>query len=140
MTNRNEANEIEYLRRENEEMKQYVFQSERKLFQKMDSYRFVSQKSKIKCLTPTERRQLFMDINYVFTLSIKTIKQACAGLTEEDVMYSCLAKTGLDSQSISNCMGSASRQSINQRKYRIKKKMKAANSENLFSLIFNCLE
>ena len=113
-----------------------VFQLECKLFTKMDSYHLIEQKGIKKCFNPDERRQLQTDIYYVFTRLIQTIKQSCRNLTDEDVVFCCLAKSGLDSMVICHCMGCVSMQSINQRKYRIKKKMKEAKCDFLFDMIF----
>ena len=129
-------NEYEILQKENVELKQFVFQLESKLFLKMDSYRLVEQKSRTKCLSPTEKKQIFADIRYVFILSIKILREACSNLTEEDIMFCCLAKLNLENRRLCHCMGSASRQATNQRKYRIKKKMKESSCENLFDMIF----
>ena len=113
-----------------------VFQLECKLFMKMNSYRLIEQKCNKKCLDPNERLLLNSEIHYVFTRLIKTVTEACPDLTEEDVVFCCLSKAGLDNLTISRCMGSLSRQSVNQRKYRIKKKMKEAGCDTLFDVIF----
>jgi len=113
-----------------------VFRLECKLFTKMDSYRLIEQKCHKKCLNPNERQLLNTDIHYVFTWLIKTIKQACRNLTEEDVIFCCLSKLGLTSPAICHCMGSISKQTANQRKYRIRKKMKEAECDSLFEMIF----
>ena len=128
--------EFESLREENEELKRNVFSLESKLFMKMESYRSVELKSKIKCLTPVERQQLFSDIRYVYELTIKILRQSCSQLTEDDISFCCLSKLNLDNTRLSHCTGTASRQATNQRRYRIKKKMKEANCEYLFEMIF----
>ena len=132
------AKEHQYkcLQVEHEELKQYVFQLESKLFSKTDAYRLIEQKCHKKCLNPDERKQLYTDIHYVFTRLIETIRKACPSLTEEDVMFCCLVKLGLDNSIVCRCMGSISKQTVNQRKYRIKKKMKEAKCDFLFDMIF----
>jgi len=100
-----------------------VFQLECKLFMKMDSYRLIEQKCKEKCLNFDERQILNSGIHYSFTRLIKTINSACPDLTEDDIIFCCLSKTGLDASIICRCLGSISKKTINQRKYRIKKKM-----------------
>ena len=114
-----------------------VFNLECKLFMKMDSYRLVEQKCAKKCLNKTERQVLNSEVHYVFTRLIKTIKEACPGLTDEDILFCCLGKLGLDSLIICRCMENVSKQPVNQRKYRIKKKMKEAQCDSLFDLIFS---
>ncbi|MDR1222051.1 MAG: hypothetical protein LBL07_04110, partial [Tannerella sp.] len=50
----------------------------------------------------------------------------------------CLVKSGLVNPVIAGyCMGIVNRYAINQRKYRIKMKMKEAEREDLFELIFD---
>jgi len=114
-----------------------VFQLECKLFTRMDSYRLIEQKCNKKCLNPNERQLLYTDIHYVFTRLIKSIKQACRDLTDEDVIFCCLAKSGLTSSTICHCMGSISKQTANQRKYRIRKKMREVECDFLFDMIFS---
>jgi hypothetical protein len=113
-----------------------VFELERKLFLKMDSYSLIEKNCSTKCFNPDEIKQLSVDIHYVFVRLIRIMKNACPDLTEEDILFCCLKKSGLDNLVIGYSMGIASRQAINQRKYRIKKKMKAANCDYLFELIF----
>ena len=113
-----------------------VFNLECKLFFRMDSYRLIEQKCVEKCLNPDEKELLRSNVHYVFERLIKTIKEACPELTEEDILFCCLAKSGLDSLMMGRCVGSVSRQSVNQRKYRIKKKMQEAECDFLFDMIF----
>jgi len=115
-----------------------IFNLECKLFIKMDSYRLVKQKCYQKCLDSNERQFLNLEIHYVFTRLIKTISDSCPELTEEDIVFCCLSKSGLDGSIICRCMGSISKKTINQRKYRIKQKMKRAGCEELFEFIFSC--
>jgi len=113
-----------------------IFQLECKLFMKMDSYRLIKQKCGEKCLTQDEKQLLNSEIHYVFERLIKTITEYCPSLTDNDVIFCCLTKSGLDNTSIYHSMGDVSKQPINQRKYRIKKKMKEANCNFLFELMF----
>jgi len=113
-----------------------VFQLECKLFMKMDSYRLIEQKCNEKCLNFDERQTLNSEIHYSFTRLIKTIKDACPDLTEEDIIFCCLSKTDLDASIICRCMGNNCKKSTIQRKYRIKKKMIEAGCETLFEVIF----
>ena len=124
------------LQEENEDLKRHIFQLESKLFTKTDTYRLVQQKSGKKSFTPDEIRQLKADINYVFDWLIKALKQSCSSLTEEDILFCCLATLGLETRNLGHCMGTASRQAVNQRRYRVKKKMKEANCEYLLDAIF----
>ena len=113
-----------------------VFQLEQKLFRKMDAYRLIEKKCVEKCLNSDDKKQLNEEIHYVFIRLIRIIKESCPALTDEDILFCCLKQAGLNNVIIGRCMGSVSRQSFNQRKYRIKAKMKAANCPHLFDLIF----
>ena len=119
------------------ELLHYVFQAECKLFMKMDSWRVIKQKCSIKCFNPIEREQLEEDIHHVFELLIKMMKQSCANLTKEDIVFCCLVKLGLDNAVISRCLGSPDKRAANQRKYRIKIKMQEAQCQQLFEIIFD---
>ena len=116
---------------------QAVLNLQSKLFTKMDIYRLIDQKCVAKCLDRNERQQLNADIHEVFGWLIMTMNEACPGLTEEDIIFCCLEKSGLDNMIICHCMGCVSKQAVNQRKYRIKKKMHEAQCDNLFDIIFS---
>ena len=113
-----------------------VFELERKLFMKMDIYLLIKQKCNTNCLTPIEIKQLNIDISHVFVRQIRILKKSCQSLTNEDVMFCCLKKLGFDNLVAGRSMGIASRQAINQRKYRIRKKMNADGCKYLFDMIF----
>ncbi|MDR1197474.1 MAG: hypothetical protein LBK94_00470 [Prevotellaceae bacterium] len=123
---------------ENKELLIEIFRLECQLFMKIDSYRFIERKRNKQCLNPDERQQLNNDIHQVFKGLIKIIKDACPKLTQEDVVFCCLVKSGLvNLVTAGYCMGIVNRYAINQRKYRIKMKMKEAEREDLFELIFD---
>ena len=125
---------------ENKELLSDIFQLERKLFMKMDSYRLIEQKCNQKCLNPDEKKRLYVDIHYVFKTLIRIITNACTSLTEEDIAFCCLKQTGLENMVAGRSMGIASRPAVNQRKYRIKKKMNASKRNDLFDMIFTPAE
>lgn len=114
-----------------------VFELECKLFMKMDSYHLVKQKCNDKCLSPDESKQLCFDVYYVFTRLIRIINNSCPRLTEEDIIFCCLKKLGLENKIVGHCIGGVSKQAFNQRKYRVKKKMKDAGCDFLFDIIFS---
>ena len=121
---------------EHYELINYTFQLECKLFKTTDSYRLIEQKCSTKCFSPAEKQQLEEDIHYVFTRLIKIITQACPDLTREDIIFCCLMKLGLQSDDIARCMGSFSKQAINQRKYRIRKKIQETKCSFLHNIMF----
>jgi hypothetical protein len=57
-----------------------VIELESKLFMQMDSYRLIEQKCNKKCLNSDERKQVYIDIHYVFTRLIRIIKSAIKAL------------------------------------------------------------
>ena len=115
-----------------------MFSMECKLFMKTDSYRLIEQKCDKKCFNREEQQLLDLEIHDTFRRFIKTIMEACPNLSKEDVIFCCLKKLGLENLIICHCMGKVSIQPENQRKYRIKKKMKEASCEILFDVIFSC--
>jgi hypothetical protein len=119
-----------------EELIPDLLDMECKFFTKTDSYRLIEQKCSNKCLRPNEQQQLYKDVRYAFTRLITTMKGACPNLTDEDILFCCLVKSGLDNWVICHCMGDVGKQPINQRKYRIKKKMNEAKCNFLFDMIF----
>ena len=121
---------------EYDELINYTFQLESKLFKKTDSYLLLEKKCSTKCFSPAEKQQLEKDVHYVFTRLVKTITQACPDLTCEDIIYCCLMKLGLQSDDIARCMGSFSKQAINQRKYRVRKKIKETKCSFLHNILF----
>lgn len=113
-----------------------VIQLECELFIKMDSYHLIERKCCEKCFNADDRQQLNFDIHYIFAILIKIVKEECPDLTKDDIIFCCLNKLGLNNMIICHCMGTVSKQSVNQRKYRIKKKMKDAECDFLFDMIF----
>ncbi len=118
------------------ELIQYIFHLECQLFMKTNSYYIIMEKCNIKCLNFEERNQLQHDINNIFSKLIQIIKKSCPELTNEDILFCCLKKIGLDNSIICHCMGNVNKQAINQRRYRIKRKMKESMCYEIFYLIF----
>ncbi|HBK40887.1 MAG TPA: hypothetical protein DDZ57_04880 [Porphyromonadaceae bacterium] len=114
-----------------------IFKLESKLFTKTESYRIIDRDCRKNCLSFEERQQLVIDIHYAFEGLIKILKKNCPSLTDEDIIFCCLIKTGIEKMTVGRCLGSLSRESLNQRKYRIKKKMEFVKSDLLFELIFS---
>jgi hypothetical protein len=106
------------------------------LFSKTDIYRLIEQRQNEKCLKYDERKELYMEIHSVFQRLINILEESCPNLTKEDLIFCCLVKSGLGKSIIGYCTGSVSSQAFNQRKYRIKKKMKEMKCEELFELLY----
>ena len=119
-----------------EELTRHIFQLESKLFRNTISYQLIEQNNSGKFFNSNEQKQLFSDVFSVYTKLINTIWVVCPSLTSEDIIYCCLTKHGLTNTEICCCMGSVNKQTVNQRKYRIKKKMLDVKREDLFNLIF----
>jgi ribosomal protein L24 len=119
-----------------DELLTHVFQLECKLFAKTESYCLIQRKGKNNNFTHDERIQIEEDVHYAFVRLIAQMTQNCKNLTKEDIVFCCLSKFGFNSLLVSNCIGSVSRQAVNQRKYRIKIKMQEAQCEQLFKIIF----
>ena len=119
-----------------EELTKHIFLLESKLFQKTESCQLIEQNSKGKYFNLNEQKQLYSDIFSVYPKLISTIWNACPYLTGDDIIYCCLIKYGLSISEICFCMGNVNKQTANQRKYRIKKKMLEVERMDLYNLIF----
>ena len=119
-----------------EELTKHIFLLESKLFKKTDSYQFIEHNSSRKYLNVNEQKQLYSDIFSSYTKLINIIWVECPYLTIEDIIFCCLTKLGLSNSEICFCTGIVNKQAVNQRKYRIKKKMLEVEREDLFNLIF----
>ena len=128
---------FEYSMMEFNEWFKDVLRLECQLFMKTDSYRLIGKNPEGKCLSPDERNGVHAEIHAVFKRLMNTLQNVCSGLTKEDIIFCCLVKLGLNNSTIGCCMGSMDRHAINQRKYRIKKKMKTTHCEDLFDLIYS---
>ncbi len=107
------------------------------LFTTISSYQLIEEKKDIKYLTLNEREQLYTDVFFIFQRLVKILQKSCPTLTKEDIVFCCLFKVGVDRSFINCCMGTVSYQAFNQRKYRIRKKMKQTENEDLFRFIFS---
>lgn len=101
------------------------------LFEQSSIYAKIQKLSTQKCkekerkvLTMTERSHLYDVIWRIYDDYICSMKEKYPRLTDEDLLYLCLSHTNLDSLSIALCLGFSNTQPINQRKYRLKEKMK----------------
>ena len=69
-----------------------------------------------------ELKSVLFDIHRDY---ISELKEKYLRLTEDDLLYLCLLQAGLDSLTIALCLGFTNTQPVNQRKYRLKEKMKS---------------
>jgi hypothetical protein len=137
MRTKERETENERLRKENDELLRHVFRMGCQLFIQTDSYKKLAQKRNKKCFNTEERQQLHIEIHNAFAKLIQIIQKACPDLTNEDIVFCCLSQLDLDSSALCCCMGIVNKQAVNQRRYRIRKKMKEKECDTLFDRIFN---
>jgi hypothetical protein len=118
------------------ELLHYTKKLEIQLFWQKESGHLIMQKCNKKCFLPTERVQIKKDIYDTFGRLITIFERSCSSLTTEDKMFCCLTYLGLDNLVISHCLGGICTKATNQRKYRVKKKMKEERCDLLFEEIF----
>lgn len=107
------------------------------LFCRSDIYKKISalsnqdltDKRNLKVLTLTEQDRLKRTISDIYTDYINELQQHYPRLTEDDLLLLCLQKTPLDSKIIALCFGYSDTHAINQRKSRIKERMRETEIE-----------
>ena len=122
---------IEEKMREVQELAKQKNKLRNALFQQTSSYTKIQKLSKqdrsdnksIKVLTQAEQIELRKTIFQIYEESVAELQEKFPKLTEDDLLYSCLEQTGLDTFAIALCFGNASKQIVNQRRYRLKAKM-----------------
>lgn len=93
---------------------------------------------KIKCLKVEEQQLLKKEIFTAFAGFISFLNSEFKNLTDDDIIFCCLAVIGVEKNSIVACMGNVNMQAITQRKFRIKKKMAGnKNHKDVFNQIFH---
>lgn len=84
----------------------------------------VTDKKELKVLTNTELKKLKKTIFEIYTDYISNLQNDYPKLTEEDILYLCLNEAKFKTQTIALCFGFNNTHPINQRKLRIKERMK----------------
>lgn len=84
----------------------------------------VSDKKELKVLTNPELKKLKKTIFEIYTDYISNLQNVYPKLTEEDILYLCLNEAKFKTQTIALCFGFNNTHPINQRKLRIKERMK----------------
>lgn len=121
-------NTIENLKQEKTKLKNWLF-SQSIIYKRITdlSKQEVSNKKNIKVLTNIELKKLK---NIVFEIYADYISDMCKKypkLTEDDLLYLCLNEAQLTPLTIALCFGFDNTHAINQRKSRLKEKMKSNN-------------
>lgn len=87
------------------------------------SNQMTSNKKEIKILTASEQKQLKDTVFELFQDSISSFKKAHPKLSEDDLLYLCLEKISFEPKTIAICFGYSDLHTLNQKKYRIRKRM-----------------
>lgn len=116
---------IERLKQEKHELRNWLF-SQTDIYKKIKtlSNQEVSDKKDMKVLTNTEMKKLQKTIFEIYTDYISALQGKYPKLTEEDILYLCLNEAKFKPQTIALCFGFNNTHPINQRKLRIKERMK----------------
>lgn len=116
---------IERLKQEKHELRNWLF-SQSDIYKKINtlSNQEVSDKKDMKVLTNTEMKKLQKTIFEIYTDYISALQGKYPKLTEEDILYLCLNEAKFKPQTIALCFGFNNTHPINQRKLRIKERMK----------------
>ncbi|MCI1648908.1 MAG: hypothetical protein LKI39_06990 [Bacteroides sp.] len=89
----------------------------------------LADKKNLKVLTISEQDKLRKTIYDIYTDYINELQKNYPRLTEDDILLLCLQKTSLDSRVIALCFGYSDTHAINQRKSRIKERMRDTEIE-----------
>lgn len=116
---------IERLKQEKSELRNWLF-TQSDIYKKIVilSKQEVSDKKEMKVLTNTELKKLQKIIFDIYKDYVSTLQEKYPKLTEEDILYLCLKEAKLKPQTIALCFGYNNTHPINQRKLRIKERMK----------------
>lgn len=116
---------IEKLKLEKHELRNWLF-AQSDIYKKITilSKQEVSEKKEMKVLTNIELKKLQKTIFEIYTDHISFLQKKHPRLTEEDILYLCLNEAKLKPQTIALCFGFNNTHPINQRKLRIKERMK----------------
>ena len=116
---------IERLRQEKHELRNWLF-TQSDIYKKIIalSKQEVSDKKAMKVLTNAELKKLQKIIFEIYADYISYLQKKYPKLTEEDILYLCLNEAKLQPLTIALCFGYNNTHPINQRKLRIKERMK----------------
>ena len=116
---------IEKLKAEKEALRSWLFKQS-DIYMKIVklSKQEVSSKKGLKVMTEAEQKKLSETVSSLFADYISGLKSQYPQLTDQDLLYLCLEKSGLSPQTIALCFGNADAHIIAQRKYRMKDRIK----------------
>jgi hypothetical protein len=132
---------LKRLLKEKEKLFRERLHPEFETFRITSSYQKISQlneqeEKQRKCFNPEERQRLKDDIKISFSKFSEELQIACPRLSPDEIVFCCLAKSGISFPVIGLCFGNIDLHAVKQRKYRIRKKMLQVQCEKLFDSIF----
>lgn len=89
----------------------------------------VSNKKEMKVLTTSEQEQLKNTVFNIYNEYTFFLRKKYPKLTESDLLFLCLQESSLEPQSIAICFGYSDTHPLNQKKYRIKDRMREEESK-----------
>lgn len=119
---------IERITKEKQELVNWLF-TQSNIYKKIIalSKQKVADKKDMKVLSDSDFKILHKTIFEIYTDYISYLQNKYPKLSEEDILYLCLAEAKLTPQTIALCFGHSNTHPINQRKLRIKERMKDCN-------------
>ena len=121
---------IARLKEEKQQLLHWLF-AQSSIYQKVItlSKQTSSNKKQMKALTTTEQEQLKKTVFRIYQSYISFLHNEYPRLTEDDQLLLCLQETSLSPLAIAICFGYTDTHPLNQKKYRMKKRMSREESE-----------
>lgn len=117
--------EIQSLRNEKVKTQNWLFMQS-SIYKKVQSLRkqWIGGSKEQKVLNHAEQQKLREMLSSIYSEQVESLRSNYLRLTEDDIVLLCLQTVSFDSQSIAICFGYGDTHAINQRKLRIKERMK----------------
>lgn len=117
--------EIQSLRNEKVKTQNWLFMQS-SIYKKVQSLRkqWIGGSKEQKVLNHAEQQKLREMLSSIYSEQVESLRSNYPRLTEDDIVLLCLQTVSFDSQSIAICFGYGDTHAINQRKLRIKERMK----------------
>ena len=135
---------LEVLIQRKKEIESSLVEYQHTIFKEKKSHRMLAefmkpQNTDKKLLNSKEQKQLQKDIFSSYVVFINQLKMECPSLSENDILFCCLLKLGIQYKQVHLLYGFSNSNTIRQRKSSIKKKMFASEnpSEDLYNSIFS---
>ena len=117
--------EIQSLRNEKVKTQNWL-SMQSSIYKKVQSLRkqWIGGSKEQKVLNHAEQQKLREMLSSIYSEQVESLRSNYPRLTEDDIVLLCLQTVSFDSQSIAICFGYGDTHAINQRKLRIKERMK----------------